>query len=440
MSGRTRITLPDGKAIYQPSQDASDRLQAWFQDRLQAFHGHAPRPTCGCQHAGRPLDLVIRRLASGRLILARMPNEGSLHREICDFHSPDADRSGRAGYVRGVLTETDDGGYVVRLELGLSIRGTDPQPVPETPPSGRPGSGTQRVMTALGLLHALWETARLNSWHPGFGGKRKPGVVAWRLAQAADQFRAVRTELESVFMAIAPDRWGSDARLQQLVRESAPKRRRLVLVAEVTSIKADPYGRMNIHLAGGRAARLFLSAARAQADTLLRQHPYAARLLETETNERAERVVGLFIVEAEAGEWRDRPIVKAALLTGGLMETNADFIPVASDLERQVADRLVAEERSFIKPLRYDADTELVLPDFVLTDTVAVRGTPMEVFGRADEDYRARQAAKTAYYRDVYGTYGWWQWIAAGPERTPMPLFPGARVDHGRPNTHSTAA
>ena len=206
MSGRTRITLPDGKAVYEPSDDASDRLRAWFQDRLQAFHGHVPRPTCGCQHAGRPLDLVIRRLASGRLILVRMPNEGPLHRESCDFNSQDTDRSGQAGYVKGVITEADDGGYIVRLELGLSIRGNDPQPVAVAPVSGRPGAGTQRAMTALGLLHALWEAAQLDRWHPGFAGKRKAGLVAWRLGLAADQFRVVRTELESVFVATAPDR------------------------------------------------------------------------------------------------------------------------------------------------------------------------------------------------------------------------------------------
>ncbi len=104
--------------------------------------------------------------------------------------------------------------------------------------------------------------------------------------------------------------------------------------------------------------------------------------------------MGLFVVEAEPGEWKGRAIVRATMQDGALMETTADFIPVASDLERQVADHLVAEGRAFTKPLRYDADADLVLPDFVLTDTGVAAGWPMEVFGRDDADYRARRAEK----------------------------------------------
>ncbi len=69
---------------------------------------------------------------------------------------------------------------------------------------------------------------------------------------------------------------------------------------------------------------------------------------------------------------------------------------MASDLERQFANDLVAEGRAFTKPLRYDADTDIILPDFVLTDTGVVSGWPMEVFGRDDADYRARRVEKAA--------------------------------------------
>ena len=201
------------------------------------------------------------------------------------------------------------------------------------------------------------------------------------------------------------------------------RRRRLVITGIVSSIEPEKWGRRTIRLAGGSAAALFLSALPGQVDTLLGRHPYAARLLEAPAAQGGQ-VMGLFVVETHLGEWKGQPTVKANMQAGGLMETTADFLPVASDLERQVADRLVAEGRAFTKPLRYDAESELVLPDFVLTDVGVASGWPMEVFGRGDADYRARRAEKSAYYRDVYGVNGWWQWVAAGPDRTGMPDLP----------------
>ena len=423
----TWIKFPNGEWSTQPQADASEVLNVRFQALLEEFHGHKPRPTCGCMHAGRPLETVIRRLGTGRFILARLPNEGAAHRAKCDFYAASPDRSGRAGYVEGVMEETADGGYTIRLGLSLSLRKGEPAPAAETFRTGRPGAGRQRAMTLLGLLHALWEEAQLNRWHPGFCGKRSPGRVAWWLSTAADQFRVVRSELGELFAAIAPDRRGGAARLGKLTRDLG-RRSRLVISGTVTSIEPVKFGRRDIRLTGGPGVGLFLSALPGQADTLLAKHPYAARLLRAAPEARRGQVIGLFVVEAEPGEWKGRAIVRATMQGGALMETTADFIPVADDFERQVADRLVTEDRAFTKPLRYDADNDLVLPDFVLTDMSVASGWPMEVFGRDDADYRARRVEKAASYRDVHGVSGWWQWVAAGPDRTDMPALPAQVV------------
>lgn len=47
---------------------------------------------------------------------------------------------------------------------------------------------------------------------------------------------------------------------------------------------------------------------------------------------------------------------------------------------------------------------------------------PLEVWGMATAEYRARKAEKAAYYDDTYGEDGWWSWDAATGD--PVPDFP----------------
>ena len=71
--------------------------------------------------------------------------------------------------------------------------------------------------------------------------------------------------------------------------------------------------------------------------------------------------------------------VYASVIDLALMSITGEFIPVESSYERTVAELLVLQDRSFTKPLRYDADSDQVLPDFILTNTA--REVPLEVFG-----------------------------------------------------------
>ena len=79
-----------------------------------------------------------------------------------------------------------------------------------------------------------------------------------------------------------------------------------------------------------------------------------------------------------------------------LMQVSTSWIPVESSYELVIADKLVAEERAFLKPLRYDAGQAAVHPDFILLDTEGE--APMEVFGRSDEAYVNRRQEKVEYF------------------------------------------
>lgn len=85
------------------------------------------------------------------------------------------------------------------------------------------------------------------------------------------------------------------------------------------------------------------------------------------------------------------------------------------------------EARSFIKPLRFDADED-TFPDFVLTDVEGKEAVPMEVFGMNTDEYVARRDAKTEIYNREYGLDGWWSWDATQKyAENNIPPFPARK-------------
>ena len=91
------------------------------------------------------------------------------------------------------------------------------------------------------------------------------------------------------------------------------------------------------------------------------------------------------------------------------MAVSNELIPVDSSHELELCTALVSQNRKFRKPLRYDHTKDLVLPDFVLTDT-GQNEYPMEVFGMNTEEYTARRQEKQAYY-DEHFEGQWWSWL-----------------------------
>lgn len=93
-----------------------------------------------------------------------------------------------------------------------------------------------------------------------------------------------------------------------------------------------------------------------------------------------------------------------------------------------VAEKLDAEHRQYVKPMRYDASISEVFPDFYLLDTKSDKPFPMEVFGMATPAYLARKQLKKDYYNREYGPYGWWHWDATTASETMvLPHFPESR-------------
>ncbi|MFO2466552.1 DUF1173 domain-containing protein [Pseudomonas sp. 15FMM2] len=99
-----------------------------------------------------------------------------------------------------------------------------------------------------------------------------------------------------------------------------------------------------------------------------------------------------------------------------LMRVSERLIPLDSGHEATVEKLLYDNQRSFYKPLRFDA----VFPDFWLLDMAS--DYPMEVFGMNTAEYLARKVVKVAHYNANYPS-GWWQWDAcANATIAPLPV------------------
>lgn len=437
---RDWVTFPDGTRGRRSWDVDPQRARAW-QHRLAHAWGSDERPVCDCRHQGQPMGLSVHRCLrqrDGRQVevyhLARLRNQGALHGVACSFHEADPRCDGRGGYADGVVRERDDGRIGIALRRGLRCLDVAAGPADAAQAvrrGGQPGVVRQARMTELGLLHLLWEEAGLNSWTRGVHrARRRWSFVREALDRAA--LRIVPARNQTLSDRLAMIGYGDEdgpALLRETARSCGDTWRILLLgIVDDIALVDWKEGRQfcSLRFDGASAYDLRVSAASVWHERLTRSYPMAMTALARPRTERTIRVVGLVTATVRVGLDRGVALVRCRADDIALMEVEPDTLtPVSSAHELAIARALVHERRSFIRPLRFDVGRDVVLPDFVLTDTEDPRGTPMEVFGRADEAYAARRAEKARYYNEVYGQESWWSWDAvASPGR--WPVFPPA--------------
>lgn len=404
------IKLGEHSRTYQSADQQGD---AWQKVLLHA-HGKAV-VQCYCRprqsaNEGR-LSVHCR---GDRFHLARFPETGHQHDADCIFYAEDANHSGAGAYRAGVIEELADGGIKIKLKVGLQrLLRDSPTDAPPLPPPGTAKPG-KAAMTLLGLLHLLWTNAGLNVWHPRMAGKRTTGLVHYYLRESAKKIVAGRTRVSATLLTAANSPGKDAERNTSIVARALDARNRLLIVAPLAAYRPDleqnlqrgqlpisgfhgiPYLRMQdglwSHLNDKYPA---LSA--------WRQGAKAMAIIQTDVPRLGEK--GHF----------------AEILDVAIMRVTNDWLPVESSYEALVADKLIAANRRFEKPCRYDSDDD-TFPDFWLSD-MGVE-FPMEVWGMDSDEYNARKAEKTAHYQELYGD-GWWGWDAASDAE--MPALPPPR-------------
>jgi len=362
-----------------------------------------------CLGTGEKLLAVRYYETSDSYGLARYPNTGEAHQRDCRFYAPNAHKSGLSAYQKGVVDERPDGTVKVSLAICMMMKASIPAVDTDTKPVPKGQRTSQRSMQLLGLLHFLWDSAGLSVWWPAMRGKRTAGTVTYRLNEAAENILVGHARLSDVLLTSAYTAAGRDAlRNTERLNAAVSNKSRMIVIAPLAAYKEE--ARM-LRVSGFHGIP-FLDVSTAMWNSAAKRFPSAFASWRG-----GQQVIVIAQCEPNAQS-------KAANVVGlALMQVSTSWIPVESSYELVIADKLVAEERAFLKPLRYDAGQAAVHPDFILLDTEGE--APMEVFGRSDGAYVNRRQEKVEYFNRDFGQDAWWCWNAAEDrEGHAIPDFP----------------
>jgi hypothetical protein len=249
--------------------------------------------------------------------------------------------------------------FPLTRRVGRSVAIADREPPVEV-------TVARRQLSLRGLLHYLWDRAGFNRWRPRMQGKRSYWVLRKFLLQACEEVESKGLRLaERVFI---PESFSKDR-----VAEIAQRHKEALAI--LLSPEADLQFKMMIAIGELKELR----ATALGYELLLKHLPDCALFLDQKAGERTKRAFEAELLAWSAGQAkliaaclvyaRCEHIYQIESLT--LMMTSAHWIPFDHAYEKDVVDKLVAEQRVFLKPLRYETKHAGKFPNFLLLDVGA---------------------------------------------------------------------
>jgi hypothetical protein len=414
------ITAPS--AVYAIGGRRFETGSRGFAEAVADAHAAHQRPRCMCLVDG--VEMYVARLAGsyGGYIVKRMPDTGSRHAPDCPSYEPPAELSGLGQVLGSAITEDPTTGETtLKLDFPLAkMPGRSTMP----PPGGDSDSvaSTDAKLSLRGLLHYLWDQAELTRWHPGFAGKRTWATVRRHLLQAAERKLARGDALRARLYVPEPfsieEREAINARRvaqwQQAVAVPGKPQHLMLLIGEVKEIVPARYG----------------------FKAIVKHMPDQAFAIDEQLYRRLGRRF-----EPELALWgASEDIHMVMIATFGvsstgvpaihelcLMPATRQWLPVEDVFEKQLLDRLVGENRSFVKGLHYNMGPGEPIASAVLTDC---EGPPPMLFILPPSLDEATLGHETGDTGDSV-----WRWRRSGG---PMPPLPRQRPRTHRPDPART--
>ena len=366
-----------------------------FQEALARIYGTPARPRCLCVVGG--VEMYVSKFQD--FVIKRMPESGTEHAPTCPSYELPPNESGLGQLLGEAIIERGADAVELRLDFPLTQcpgRGRAFR-LPETP---REVPVARKQLSLRGLLNYLWGQAGLKRWYPRMQGKRSYGVVRKFVLQACEEVETKGLRLaERVFI---PEPFVLDH-----AAEIAKRHREALSLL----LSANRQLEFKMMIAIGELKELNPTAMGYR--LVLKHLPDCALFLERKAGERAKA-----IFERELLAWSNGQVKLVAaclihakqdrcyqvdLLT--LMMVSAQWIPLDHTSEKDVVDKLVAEERTFIKPLRYSAHDIGELPNFQLLDAAA-RPIALDVLNAFLSENERAAKVKAIDTRDPKG----WLW------------------------------
>ncbi|MFT3955766.1 MAG: DUF1173 domain-containing protein [Piscinibacter sp.] len=366
------ITAPS--AVYEIAGRRLELGARGFAETIADAHAAHTRPRCMCLAEG--VEMYVARLGEG-YIVKRMPETGCKHAPDCPSYEPPAEFSG-LGQVLGTAISEDPATGETTLKLDFPLSKTPGRST--MPPAGGESDSVASSGTRLslrGLLHYLWDQAELTRWHPGFAGKRTWATVRRHLLQAAEHKLARGDALRA--RLYVPEPFAVDAR-------EAINARRLAQWQHAVALPGKP---QHLMLLVGEVKEIV--PARYGFKAMVKHMPDQAfaidELLYRRLGRRFEHELALW---GANNDIHMMTIATFGVSSAGLpaihelclMPVTRQWLPVDDGFEKQLVDRLVGENRSFVKGLHYNLGRGERIASAALTDCGG--SAPMLFIARQD--------------------------------------------------------
>jgi hypothetical protein len=347
-----------------------------------------------------------------RYVIKRMPGSGPQHHPSCDSFEPEPSDSGRGAMVGSAILTTGLDSFYLRVDFPLTRSAGRSRP--DSHAEGRADVSTQpQRMSLHALMHFLFEQAGFHRWSPAMTGRRHQGVLHKYLIEAAsdicvkggclaDRLYVPEAFDEATKVEIAARR---HARLAILRPAKADGQYEMaVLIGEFKDV-TDTAAAVRMRIRHMADAPLLMDGKAWR--KLRRKFDWMFHLAASEVGEQV-RIVMCMLVYAKQEH-------ALHVDTATCMLTSKNWIPLDAAFEADVAAKLTAEERRFLKPLRYDAKASEAFPNFLLLDTGSMP-TPLHVLSgfMGKEAFAGKEKAIVRAGPDA------WVWRTSEP----MPALP----------------
>ncbi|MCU6435308.1 DUF1173 domain-containing protein [Undibacterium sp. Jales W-56] len=332
-----------------------------LQDALARVYDTPERPRCMCVPGGIEMYVARHRL----YVVKRMPETGTRHHASCPSYESELHQSGLGELMGESIIEHSAESVELRVDFPL-VRMPG-----RTVPRGEPSEPSEvsvprRRMSLRAVMHFLFERAGMNRWTPKMEGKRNQGVLHRYLMEAAEDVTTKGVRLSERLYVPEP--------FSEATKSRAAERRRSKL-----ALLQAPDGESQFRMALVLGEFKCSEATPLGRKVWVKHMPDAPLFINTKAWERIERVYGSLFEARDADTPRKPRVVMCALIyakrehiyqidKASFMLTTDQWVPVDGIHEIGLIDALVAQQRRFIKPLRYDANSAAPFPNALLLD------------------------------------------------------------------------
>lgn len=395
----------EAQTVYEIGGQQYDLKTPGSAEAVARAHAMQQRPRCMCRPGG--IETYVARL-SGGYVVKRMPDTGDQHAPSCPHFEVAAAASG-LGSLLGTAIREDPVTGLTALKLDFSLS-RSPQRLASGLTSVHAPSTTPSCprLSLRGLLLYLWEQAGLTRWRPGFAGKRSWTTVRRRLLQAAgNKIAGGRPLLDRLFVpepfsveqseALARRRaafWATAA------PNSASSGQQLLLIGELKEMAPAHCGFKAIvkHMPD----QAFVINERLYSRITHHMQPELA--LWNAGDDVRMLSIATFCIGASG---------VPAIVELALAPMTRAWIPIKDAFEQHLVERLVAEERSFLKNVHLGLRSSGHIACVTLIDCP---GTKTELFVIAN----AERAMSADFVCGSEGDARWTWRVAEGS----MPALP----------------